>query len=357
MTQHVLMSGPFAHDSSSVQRIMRLVLLALLPATLFNLYLFGWPAINLFAVTIVSAILAEATCLLIARRPVARFLGDGSAVLTGWLLAMTLPPWAPWWIGVVGAVLAVVVGKHIFGGLGQNLFNPAMVARAALLISFPLQMTAFVTVAPLGAAGSPDFWEGLNITFGAGSSFDVDAFSSATILEKIHTQQSIGIPVTETVADSFSAAGQLFGIGAGSIGETSFLLLCLGGLFLIYKRVIHWEIPASLLASLAALSTLFYWLDPQQFAGPQVHLLAGGTALAAFFIATDLVTSPATRKGQIIFGVGCGVLIFVIRAWADYPEGIAFAILLMNALTPLIDRHCRPRAYGRTAKGHPISME
>lgn len=351
----VPVGGPYAHARNSVRRTMGLVLVALLPATLFNLYVFGWPAINLFVLTIMTALLAESLCLALARRPQAPFLTDGSAILTGWLLAQSLPPWAPWWVGVLGALLAIVVGKHVFGGLGQNLFNPAMVARAVLLISFPLPMTAFVTPAPLGEATAPGFLEGLAITFGTGN--ELDAFTGPTILSLINTELSKGVPVDQTLATSYQPLAQLLGLVPGSLGETSALLLLLGGTFLIYKGVIRWYIPVALLATLGGLATAFYLFDPSQYAPASLHLLGGATLLAAFFIATDLVTSPVTARGQLIFGAGCGVLIFVIRNWAGYPEGVAFAILLMNAMTPLLDRYIRPRVYGRTGRGNPISVE
>ena len=193
MTGTGLASGPHAHGAISVSRTMALVMLALLPATLFGIYIYGWPAFNLFVVTVASAVVAEAVCLRLAGKPVNPYLKDGSAILTGWLLAMTLPPWAPWWIGVVGSLIAIVTGKQVFGGIGQNLFNPAMVARVALLITFPLEMTTFVMPKPVLSADAPGFAEGLSISFGPG--FPVDAVSSASTLGHVKTELGRHVPL------------------------------------------------------------------------------------------------------------------------------------------------------------------
>jgi electron transport complex protein RnfD len=351
MTATQAAAPPHAHAPVSVQRTMRLVMLALLPATVFGLWQFGWPALLLFLITVGAALLAEAGSLAIAGKPLRRFLSDGSALLTGWLLALTLPPWAPWWIGVVGAVIAVVVAKQVFGGIGQNLFNPAMVARVALLISFPLEMTTFVLPAPLFAAGAPGPLEGAAITFGAAAP---DAMTGATVLGAVRTELGQGATLSQVLPGLFDPwQSGLGGIG-GSMGETSALLILLGGLFLIYKRVITWRIPAAMLGSLALLASAMQLIDPEHYAGAPYHLLSGATLLGAFFIATDPVTSPVSGRGQLLFGAGCGVLIYVIRGWAGYPEGVAFAVLLMNACTPLIDHWVKPRVYGRDRRGEPL---
>jgi len=344
--------GPFAHQPISVRKIMVLVMIALCPATAWSLFLFGWPAINLLAVTMVSALVFEAFCLRLARRPVRPFLSDGSALLTAWLLAVSLPPWAPWWIGVIGAAVAIVIGKHVFGGLGQNVFNPAMVARVVLVISFPLAMTTYVPPAYLWAADSPGFLEGVAITFAIGP--QVDVVSSASILGHLGTEMARGVPLTEALEGKVDLLRMGIGTTAGSLGETSAILIVAGGLFLILTRAITWHIPVALLGVLTALSLFFNLVDPDRYVDPAVHLLAGATLLGAFFIATDPVTSPATRGGQLLFGAGCGALIFVIRTWAGYPEGMAFAVLLMNAVTPLIDRTVKPRIFGRTRRGEPV---
>ncbi|MEJ2692090.1 MAG: RnfABCDGE type electron transport complex subunit D [Candidatus Thiodiazotropha sp.] len=346
-------AGPHTHAKTSVSRTMGLVMLALLPATLFSLYLFGWPAIFLFAITIFACLLFEAGSLRLAGKQPRPFLLDGSALLTGWLLAMTLPPWAPWWIGVVGAFIAIVIGKQVFGGIGQNLFNPAMVARVALLISFPLEMTLFNPPVPLFSSQAPGLLEGLAVTFGGSN--QLDAISSATTLGHLKTELGRGVPLDMAGKGIESLWRLSIGQAGGSLGETSALLLLLGGLFLLYKRIITWHIPLAMLGTLALLSTLFHLADPQSYVGPLTHLMSGAAIMGAFFIATDLVTSPVSARGQLVFGAGCGLLVFAIRTWAGYPEGVAFAVMLMNACTPLIDHYLKPRIYGRDRKGEPLN--
>jgi len=355
MSSQPLIAGPYAHAGSSVSRTMGLVMLALVPATLFGLVQFGWPAIFLFVTTLVAAIGSEAICLRIRDKPLHPYLMDGSALLTGWLLAMTLPPWAPWWIGVLGSLIAIVVAKQIFGGIGQNLFNPAMVARVALLICFPLEMTSFVESQSLFSVEAPGILEGMAITFGSTQSGNLfDAVTSATVLGHVRTELGQGLTLPQILRDSFSAAHGVVGTLSGSMGETSALLILLGGLFLLYKRVIGWQIPLAMLGTIALLAGLMNLVDPQHFPGPVYHLLSGAALLGAFFIATDLVTSPVSARGQMLFGAGCGLLVYVIRTWTSYPEGVAFAVMLMNAATPLIDHWVRPRIYGRDRKGAPL---
>ena len=346
-------SGPFAHGYSSVQKTMFTVLLALLPATLFNLYLFGWPAIMLFTVTVGACLAVEAGCLSLAGKPVMATLADCSALLTGWLLAMSLPPWAPWWLGVLGAIFAIAMAKHSFGGIGQNVFNPAMVGRTVLLISFPVAMTTWVVPHPLFSAGAPGFFEALAITFGGQMP---DAVSSASALGHIKTELSRHIPVTESIADVPGLMDMLLGFRAGSMGETSAILILAGGLFLMAKRIISWHIPLSVMGGLFVIAEIFHAVDPTHFTSGTFHLVSGATFLGAFFIATDYVTSPVSKTGQLIFGLGCGVLIWLIRNFAGYPEGVAFAVLLMNGLAPIIDQYTRPRAFGRNRKGEPLPL-
>ncbi len=347
-------SGPFAHGFTSVQKTMFLVLLALTPATVFNLYLFGWPAILLFIVTVGACVAVEAACLSVAGKPVMATLADCSAILTGWLLAMSLPPWAPWWIGVLAAIFAIALTKHAFGGLGQNLFNPAMVGRTVMLISFPVAMTVWVAPHPLFSAGAPGLVEAFAITFGGSIP---DTMSAASALGHIKTELSRGIPVTQSIGQMPDLMDMALGYRAGSMGETSALLILAGGLFLMAKRIISWHIPASMLGSLFLIAALFHAIDPTHFTSGTFHLLSGATFLGAFFIATDYVTSPVSKSGQIIFGIGVGLFTWSIRNFAGYPEGVAFAVLLMNSLTPIIDQYTRPRAFGRTRKGEPLPLE
>lgn len=357
MNQRPFIAGPFAHAGRTTPMIMSWVMIALTPATVFGLGLFGWPAIYLFAVTVVSAVVFEAACLALAKKPVLATLGDGSALLSGWILALTLPPWAPWWIGVAGSFLAIVIAKQVFGGLGQNLFNPAMVARVALLVSFPLEMTRYLAPRPIFFAGAPGPRDGLAITFGFGGHVDMDALSSASTLGHVKTELARGLPLHTAFGDGADLAGLLLGTTPGSLGETSAILLLAGGILLLALRLISWHVPVALLLGILVPSSLLHLAAPDRYLSPAVHLLAASTLFGAFFIATDLVTSPVTRTGQMIFGAGCGVLIFVIRTWGGYPEGMAFAVLLMNAASPLIDRWVRPRIYGRDRKGRPLAVK
>jgi len=351
---NTLISGPHTLANATVTRTMLWVMIALTPATLWGLYLFGWPAIHLFALTLASALLFEAGCLYLAGKPVRATLFDGSALLTAWLLAMSLPPWAPWWVGVLGSFLAIVVGKQVFGGLGHNLFNPAMVARVALLVSFPLQLTTWVLPAPLFSNGAPGFLEGLAITYG---NLAVDGHTGASMLGQVKTDFTTGKLLSEILPQGVDQAALLLGTGLGSLGETSALLILAGGVLLVALGIISWTIPLSMLGAVALLALLFNTLAPEHYPGLDFHLLSGGLMLGAFFIATDMVTSPNTWFGQLLFGAGCGVLVYVIRTWGGYPEGVAFAVLLMNAMTPLIDHYLRPRIFGRDRKGQPLSVK
>lgn len=348
-----LISAPHAHDHSSVHRVMIHVCLALVPCTLFGLYRYGLPAINLFIITIVSALLWESLCLKLLGQSQAR-LADYSALLTGWLLALSLPPWAPWWIGVGGAFVAIVLGKQLYGGLGQNIFNPAMLARVALLISFPVQMTTWPTTEAHWGYGWPalGLLDSLSITVDAGNI--ADGMTGATYLGTLKSELSTGASASDIISQHFSLTAAISGTAAGSLGEGCTVLILLGGLWLWFMRIISWHIPLSMLATTALLAFIFNWLDPNHYGGVGFHLFSGGLMLGAIFIATDLVTSPSSRSGQLVFGAGCGALTFVIRSWGNFPEGVGFAVLFMNALTPLIDMYFRPRVYGRTLRGLPV---
>ncbi len=347
-----IVSSPHAHGARPVGQVMLLVMLALLPATLAGFWRFGWPAVYLWLVTVLACVFAEALCVRLADRPARPALADGSAVLTGWLLALSLPPWAPWWIGAVGGAFAMVVCKHAFGGLGQNLFNPAMAARVMLLISFPVQMTQWLAPLPLGSAGAPDALAALAITFGGGMP---DGMTSASLLDHVRAEASQGVPLSASLTGQFDPLALGAGDRAGSLGETTALLLAAGGIFLIFMRVIGLRIPLAFLLGIALPAALAHFVAPDRYLPPLAHLLAGGVMLGAFFIATDYVTSPSTPLGQWLFGLGAGLLTWIIRTWGAYPEGVAFAILLMNAATPLIDHYTRPRIFGRTRDGRSLT--
>ena len=347
-------SGPHVRNPGKIPSLMATVLIALVPATAFGIYLFGLPALNTVVLCLGSAFLFESLCVWLVKKRIRLVLFDGSALLTGLLLALTLPPWAPWWISVGGTGFAIIVGKHVYGGLGHNPFNPAMLARVALLLSFPLQMTTWVNPAPLLSANSPGFMDSLLITFGG---MEIpDAFSAATLLGQVKTDLGQGQELTPLLATYYDPLINGIGFTSGSLGETSSFLILLGGIYLIWRGIINWQLPLSLLISVAAISSLFYWINSEQYASPLYHLSSGALMLGAFFILTDPVTTPATIRGQVIFGAVCGLLVYVIRTWGGYPEGVAFAVLLMNGLTPLVDHYIKPRQYGRNRQGKPLAM-
>ena len=341
--------SPHAHAPTSVSQVMATVMLALTPATLFGFWLYGWPAINVWLVSLAVAALAEAATLKIMGQPVRSALFDGSALLTAWLLALSLPPWAPWWLAAVGSLFAIVIAKQVFGGLGQNLFNPAMAARVMLLISFPLEMTSWVAPMPISSAIAPGFLDGLAITF-AGIA-PADGVSSATLLGQVKTDLGRGLGLDSILASVYHPAAMTWGERPGSLGETSAVLLLAGGLVLIARRIITWHIPLAMLAGVALPALLANGIAPDHYPGLAYHLLSGGLILGAFFIATDPVSSPNSVSGQLVFGFACGLLTWIIRTWGGYPEGVAFAVMLMNAGTPVIDRYFKPRIYGRDRKG------
>jgi RnfABCDGE-type electron transport complex D subunit len=273
---------------------------------------------------------------------------DGSGILTAWLLAVSLPPFAPWWIAVLGSLFAVIIGKQVFGGLGQNVFNPAMAARVMLLISFPLEMTSWVAPAPLGSAHAPGLLDSLRITF---LSQPLDGMASASLLGHVKTEFTRGVGLDQALVGYYAPFDALVGSRAGSMGETAAVLLLAGGLFLIARRIITWHAPVAMLLGVVVPALIFNSINPNHYAGPMYHLLSGGLMLGAFFIITDPVTSPNTTTGQIIFGFGCGLMTWLIRTWGGYPEGVAFAVMIMNTVTPLIDQYVKPRIYGRDRKG------
>ncbi|MBI2306914.1 MAG: RnfABCDGE type electron transport complex subunit D [Rhodocyclales bacterium] len=345
-------ASPHAHGGGSVARTMRHVQLALLPATLHGFWLYGWPSFLLWLLTILACVGWEALALRLAGgRRVGAVLHDGSALLTGWLLAMTLPPWAPWWVAVVGGFIAIVVGKQVFGGLGQNVFNPAMVARVALLVSFPLPLTQWV--APL-AQPAPGFVDALQRFLGGAPV--PDAMTSATLLGHARTELSRGVDLMQVLAGAPPSSLSWLGERAGSFGEAGALLLLAGGGYLLAVGVIRWHAPFAVLAGLAVPAAIAHAVDPARYLDAGSHLLSGAAMLGAFFIATDYVTSPSTVPGRLLFGAGVGLLTWIIRSWGGYPEGMAFAVLLMNALTPTIDRCVRPRILGRDRRGRPLDL-
>jgi H+/Na+-translocating ferredoxin:NAD+ oxidoreductase subunit D len=318
---YIITTSPHIHSVDSIPRVMYSVVIALVPAMIISILFFGKAAILIYTLSIVSCLVFEAVAQKIMGRPIT--ITDGSVLITGVLLAMNLPPSSPWWLVVLGAMIAVVLGKQIYGGLGYNPFNPVLVARIVLLISFPVQMTSWVKPAPL--------------FMGA------DLVTVATPLGEIKTELMLKgvIDISRYNYLDFTT-----GFMGGSMGEMSVIALLLGAAFLLYRKYITWHIPMSFVGTVIILTGIFWLVDPTKYANPLFHLLAGGLILGAFFMATDMVTSPVYRKGMIIFGIGCGLITVVIRLFGGYPEGVAFSILLMNSATPIIDRYTKPKKFG-----------
>ncbi len=345
------LSSPHIHGGDSVRMTMISVILALLPAAIVSVYLFGWLAFLLITLCMVTCVATEYISLRMMGRP-ATPVGDGSAALTGLLLALTLPAYVPWWMVVLGSIIAILLGKQLYGGLGHNLFNPALAARIILLVSFPLNMTTWIIPMHVGTTMVDlyNFSDCLNLVLFGPESIGrtLDAITMASPLGHIKTEWSQGIGVTEALRSyDYSYLDAFLGREAGSIGETSALALLIGGIYLLARHTISWHIPFTYLATVAILAAIFNTVDPAHYASPLFHLLAGGLILCAFFMATDPVSSPVTSTGRIVFGIGCGILTWSIRSYGGYPEGAMFAVLLMNCAVPLIDHYCRPRVYGR----------
>jgi electron transport complex protein RnfD len=331
-------SSPHITDKESVQKIMFGVILSLLPATLGAIYFFGVRALWVIIVGIVSAVATEGIIQKLLKKPVT--ISDGSAMLTGILLAFNLPAEVPLWIPAVGSIFAIAIGKVPFGGLGYNPMNPALLGRAFLLASWPTHVTIFKTI-PRGGILS-----------------GIDAITSATPLNVFkQAKDAIANQATlpaERVEDAYNAISQLYdsyhnlfwGKVGGCLGETSVFLLLLGAIYLVYKRYIGLKIPLSYIGTVAVLSWIFGGTEGLFSGDPIFHILSGGLILGAFFMATDMVTSPVTYKGRIIFGVGCGIITVLIRLVGGYPEGVSYSILLMNLTVPLIDRYTKPKVFG-----------
>jgi electron transport complex protein RnfD len=337
------MSSPHVKlPNGGVSSIMLRVLAALLPAIGAYCYFFGTAILVSLALASATALASEAAMLRLRGYPPKLFLTDGSALLTGWLLALSIPPLAPWWLIVVGTLFAIVFAKHLYGGLGHNLFNPAMVGFAVLMISFPAHMIHWL--APLSLAHEHlSLAQQFGFFFGGDmpSGMHLDALTMATPLDALKTQISLGRTVSD-IRDHTPIFGALSGQGTQVLA----LFYLLGGLFLLQQRIITWHIPVSFLAVLALIAALFQGVDATRYASPVFHLFSGGAMIGAFFIATDYVTGPTTPNGKLIFGACVGLLEYVIRVFGGYPDGIAFSVLIMNAAVPLIDAYTQPKVFG-----------
>lgn len=335
--------SPHLTPQTSVSKVMLKVLLALLPGIVTMIWFFGSGVLINLGLAILTAIVAEALMLWLRRRPPIIYLADLSAVVTAVLLTLALPVIAPWWITVIGTGFAIIVAKHLYGGLGYNPFNPAMVGYVFLLISFPKQMTTWLPPVEIASyllsttdTFSMIFMEQLPVNV------SVDAITRATPLDTIKTQLGLGKSVAEI------RVAPVFGLLAGKGWEWVSLAYLFGGLWLVQQRIAAWQIAFSLLLSLAFFSGIFYTINSQQFSSPLFHLFSGATMLGAFFIATDPVTASTTPTGRLIYGAMIGVLVYIIRVWGGYPDAIAFAVLLMNLVAPTIDYYTRPKAFGES---------
>ena len=314
----VISPAPHIHGSNDTRRLMGDVLLALLPALVVSVLAYGWQAFIVTAFSVACCVLVEwAVQKFMLKGP--STLGDLSAIVTGVLLGFNLPANIPLGLVAVGAVVAVGIGKMTFGGLGKNPFNPALVGRVFLLIAFPVAMTSFPEA--------------------------VGAVSGATPLAMAKEALKAGAPVAE-VMQSVDLSAMSLGMKSGSLGEISVVALLVGFVWLLLRRVISWHIPVCVLGTMALFSGVMWVISPAEYMSPLFHLLSGGAVLGAVFMATDYVTSPMTKKGMVIYAVGIGVITMLIRLWGPYPEGMSFAILIMNSLVPLIDKYVRPKRFG-----------
>ena len=334
------LSSPFLSGTNRVTLQMLQLLLALVPAVIGIVYFFGPSVLITMTLAIVVALLAEALMLKLRHRPLKPFLTDGSVIVTAVLLAIALPPLAPWWLVTIGILFAIIFAKHLYGGLGYNPFNPAMVAYVVLLISFPLEMTTWLPVSTLSPQPL-DINASFHIIFtGQTAGVAIDTLSGATPLDAMKTQIGLLQNPTDIVRQP------LFGLFGGKGWEWINILFIIGGLYLLYRRVISWHIPVAMITCLTVISAITWVVAPETTGSPLFHLLSGGTMLGAFFIATDPITAATTVKGRLVFGAGVGLLTYIIRVWGGYPDGIAFAVILMNMMVPLIDYYTQPKVYG-----------
>jgi len=318
---------------------------ALIPGMLIYSWLFGWGVIINVLLATVAALATEALMLHLRQRPIRMYLTDGSALVTALLLGLALPPLAPWWMVLIGTAFAIIFAKHLYGGLGFNPFNPAMIGYVMLLISFPREMTSWP--APLSLSEIQlNLGESLTYVFAGILPADVrlDALTMATPLDVLRTELGLN-KVMEKIT-----ASPIFGAMGGTGWEWINIAFLGGGLWLMYKKIISWHVPTAMLGSLALISLAFYFIDPTAYTSPLFHLLSGGAILGAFFIATDPVSGATTPKGRVWFGIGVGVLTYIIRAWGGYPDAVAFSVLLMNMAAPTIDHYTRPRVFGHGGK-------
>jgi len=309
---------------------MLLVLLTLLPGLFLYIHFFGLGILLNVLIATITAIFAEFIILKIRKLPAKIFLTDYTAVVTAWLLALSIPSIAPWWITVLGTLFAIVVAKHFYGGIGSNLFNPAMIGYAILLISFPAVMTKWQNPSHI-------YDMGLSLSIFLGGIDNYDAIASATPLDYLKTELLQGKNVSQIMNEPIAKLTQMQWVSFGFF---------IGGIILLLTKVITWHLPLTYLVTLFVIASIFHLIDPNQFAPFQFHLLNGGTMLAAFFIITDPVSGPTTPNGKIFFAILIATLVYLIRVFGGYPEGIAFAVIFANICVPLIDKLSQPKVFG-----------
>lgn len=322
--------SPHIHGKETTQKLMLGVVVALIPAFLTSVFFFGYSAIIVTATSVVSCILFEYLIVrFILRKPIT--VTDGSALVTGILLAFNLPSNIPVLIIVIGSFISIAVAKMTFGGLGNNPFNPALVGRVFMLVSFPVQMTSW----PVPS--------GFNTGY-------TDAVTGATPLAIVKEGLANGEPLSQLMSQIPPPAKMFFGEMGGSLGEIAAFALLLGFIWLLYKKIITWYIPVSIIVTIALFTGILWLINPEKYAGPLFHILAGGVLLGAIYMATDYVTSPMNPKAMLIYGCGIGLLTVIIRVWGAYPEGVSFAILIMNAFVPLMNTYIKPKRFGEEVK-------
>ncbi len=326
MNNFTVSGSPHIHGDESTKKIMYGVVIAMVPAVLVSVYFFGIDAIRVLLISVIACLLFEWAIQKYLIKGT-NTITDGSALVTAILLALNLPSSLPTWMVIIGALVAIGMAKMSFGGLGKNIFNPALVARVFLLVSFPVEMTSWPKPTPIS--------KGI-----------ADVITGPTPLGIV--KEGLGADKTMSeLAPELPNYSQLFvGNMGGSLGEISAIALILGGIYMLWKKIITWHIPVSMLGTVAIFSGIFWGFDPEHYADPVFQLLTGGMLLGAIFMATDMVSSPMTKGGQLIYGFGIGLLTILIRMWGAYPEGVSFAILIMNAAVPLIDKGFKPRRFG-----------
>ena len=330
MNQFTISGSPHVHGEESTKKIMYSVVIAMLPMFLVSIYFFGLNALRVVAISVASCLLIE---WLIQKYMIKgpNTISDGSALVTGMLLAFNVPANIPWWMLVIGAAVSIGIAKMSFGGLGKNPFNPALVGRVFMLISFPVAMTTWPVPHPVF------------------SNTVLDAVTGPTPLGILKEGLAQGLTVEE-ITKNIDYIDLLIGNRGGSLAEMCAIAILIGGLFLIIRRVIDWQTPIIIIATVAIIAGICWLINPAQYVNPLYHILSGGLLLGAFFMATDMVTTPMTMGGKIVFSIGVGALTIIIRLWGAYPEGMSFAILIMNAFVPLINKGFKPKRFGLVKK-------